>query len=65
MYQGSKSIEECYNDMEVALMRANRRCLASKRTYPNGSSSWKGKETKKEQPRKDKSLKKGNSPSLG
>ncbi|RDX81922.1 hypothetical protein CR513_37359, partial [Mucuna pruriens] len=36
-----------------------------KRSYPNTSSSWKGKERKEDKPRSDKSLKKGNASSQG
>ncbi|RDX96603.1 hypothetical protein CR513_20700, partial [Mucuna pruriens] len=75
MYQGSKSVEEYFKEIEVALVRANvlesheatmarflhglnrESCLASKRSYPS-SSSWKGKEKKRERPTKDKSPKK-------
>ncbi|RDX77586.1 hypothetical protein CR513_42264, partial [Mucuna pruriens] len=103
--QGSKSIEEYYKDIKVALMRANalesneatmpqflhglnrelhdivelyhytslddlvhqatrvesqqRRCLVSKRTYPNGSSSWKGKDREREPPRRTRVQRRG------
>ncbi|RDX98036.1 hypothetical protein CR513_19116, partial [Mucuna pruriens] len=39
-----------------------RRSLTSKRSYPNSSNSWKGKERDRERPRNDKSPKEGSVP---
>ncbi|RDY10354.1 hypothetical protein CR513_05144, partial [Mucuna pruriens] len=42
-----------------------KRCMTSKKAYHNDLSSWRGKEKKKDWPRKDKSLKKGSFPPQG
>ncbi|RDX70643.1 hypothetical protein CR513_50094, partial [Mucuna pruriens] len=70
-------MEECYKDMEVALVRANvldsneatmacfKRCLTLKKPYPNGPSSWSGKEKEKDKLRKEKNPNKGSFPPQG
>ncbi|RDX60915.1 hypothetical protein CR513_60905, partial [Mucuna pruriens] len=67
MYQGSKSVEKYFKEIlvhqatkvELQLKRHGRR------SYPNTSSSWKGKEIREDKPIRDKSPKKGRAPSQG